>query len=183
MTRPPLTGRLTAETFEDHYWLKDELTAFCRAKGLSTAGGKPEITARISHYLRTGGKLPPTPRAGAKGTMPDSFTAETVIGPGWRCSQALRAWFEAQTGPGFRFDKAMRDFIADGQGQTLQQALDHWRETRTDDPKEIDGQFEYNRFTRAFRASHPAADHAATVAAWKAWRALPKSQRPAIETL
>ena len=52
--RPTLNRQLDSTTFRDFYWLKEELVDFCRNNGLSTAGGKLEITERIAHFLDTG---------------------------------------------------------------------------------------------------------------------------------
>lgn len=42
--REDLTKNLDSETFRKFYYLKAELVDFSRANGLSTAGGKREIT-------------------------------------------------------------------------------------------------------------------------------------------
>lgn len=110
--------------------------------------------------------------------MPTAFTRSTLIGDGWRCSQALRGFFRQELGTGFGFNRVMRDFIANGSGRTLQDAIDAWEANRQDPTERpIDGQFEYNHFVRAFRASRPGASHASVVAAWKAHRDTPASQR------
>lgn len=61
--RPELTGELDGAAFRSYYYLKEELTAFCRANGLPASGGKQELTGRIAHYLDTGEILPAGPAA------------------------------------------------------------------------------------------------------------------------
>lgn len=95
-----------------------------------------------------------------------------------RCSQVLRAWFREEIGPAFHFDAEMRDFFASADGtQTLQTALDHWRETRGQGKRAIDPQFEYNRFTRAWHENHPSGSREEFVAAWQAYRSRPIPRR------
>jgi hypothetical protein len=38
--RPNLDGSISVDDFQNYYWLKEELTEFCREKGISTQGGK-----------------------------------------------------------------------------------------------------------------------------------------------
>lgn len=52
--RPELNEVRTSAEFRAFYYLKEELTAFCRERGIPSSGGKPEIAARIAHYLDTG---------------------------------------------------------------------------------------------------------------------------------
>jgi hypothetical protein len=99
--------------------------------------------------------------------------ADSVIQPGQRCSQVLRRFFQSRIGPGFHFDQAMRDFIADGAGRTLGDAVAHWHATRDQPPGPIGRQFEYNRFIRDWHAAHPGGAQAAA-AAWRAHRADPR---------
>lgn len=52
--RPPLEISLDESTFRDYYYLKEELTDFCKTVGLPTSGGKLELIERIAHHLKTG---------------------------------------------------------------------------------------------------------------------------------
>ena len=52
--RPRLDRTLDGKTFRSYYYLKEELTAFCRENGLPVSGGKIEITERIACFLDTG---------------------------------------------------------------------------------------------------------------------------------
>ena len=176
--RPALSADLPAETFEDWYWLRSELTAFCRAEGLRATGSKGELAARVSAYLRTGTRCDRSAPRPRRARMPERFDEATVVGEGWRCSQPLRAFFEARLGPGFRFDAAMRALIASGAGLTLAQVMErHAAQRAAPGRSEIAPQFEYNRFMRAFSQERPGASHADAVAAWRRHRSAPRSSR------
>lgn len=53
---PELTKHLSPEVFRQHYYDKNELMAFCRNIGISTAGLKEDLNGRIELFLRTGKK-------------------------------------------------------------------------------------------------------------------------------
>ncbi len=53
-SRPKLDNKIAVEDFKDFYWLKKELTNFCRKYGINSTGRKPEIAKRIEKYLSTG---------------------------------------------------------------------------------------------------------------------------------
>ena len=55
--RPKLCTKISIKDFQDFYWLKEELIAFCRSEGLGSSGGKVEITNRIVNYLKSGEKV------------------------------------------------------------------------------------------------------------------------------
>lgn len=166
MSRPTLTAQLSPTEFRAFYWLKEELAGFCRAHGLSASGSKEELAARIEAFLRIGERPPAIRRARPSARMPEQFRRTDVIGEGWRCSQALRAFFEQEIGPAFHFDHVMRDFIRDGAGRTLDEAIRQWHDTRGAPPREIGAQFEFNRHVRAYFEAHPGATREDAIAAW-----------------
>lgn len=177
-TRPALTPRTVPADFRAFYWLKHELQAFCRDHGLSTAGSKIDIADRIEHFLQTGQTEPKDrePVRRARAALPQTLTVATRIGAGWRCTEALRAFFEDTVGSGFKFNGPMRDYIRDGAGKTLGDAVAFWNaEARRAKPAaEIAPQFEYNRHLRAYFEGHPGATRTEAIAAWKALRAARK---------
>ncbi len=171
MTRPALDTQLSAAAFLRWYWLKDELAAFCRSQGLPAGGSKQALTNRIAQYLETGLKTPgrePAPEKSApKGHVPLTFTRATVIGPGWTCSQSLRAFFEQEIGRAFHFDASLRDFIHNGQGKTLQEVILAWQKAQNSPAeKEIAPQFEYNQHIRDYLKTNPGASLRAAIRAW-----------------
>lgn len=172
-TRPPLDSSITEAEFVRWYWLRDELAQFARELGISASGHKRELTQRIASRL--GGRSVSVPARRVAGVqLSGHLSRETVIPPGQRSSQQLRAFFEAELGPSFHFDAAMRDFISSGAGRTLGDALEHWRASRGAGPVEIDPQFEYNRFTRQWHQQHPQSTRQQLLDAWWEYRASPR---------
>ena len=52
--RSKLDKKTSSTAFRSYYYLKQELVDFCRKNGLSTSGGKAELTERIACFLDTG---------------------------------------------------------------------------------------------------------------------------------
>lgn len=177
--RPALTSDLTAGEFERWYWLKDELTDFARVLGIRATGGKELLTARIAARLEGRELAEPAPRTRGGGRqLAGVLTASTVIPQGQRCSQVVRAWMREQVGAGFHFDAEMRAFFAGSDGtRTMQDALDHWHTTRDHAGRDIDAQFEYNRFTRAWNEAHPEGSREQLLVAWQDYRNRPVDER------
>ncbi|MDD2853878.1 MAG: DUF6434 domain-containing protein [Desulfuromonadaceae bacterium] len=176
MNRPSLTRFLSIQDFRSFYWLKVELLSFCRANALATTGSKENLQLRVEVFLRSG--VAPTDQPysktrKSKNQMPKELLRETVISGGWRCSQALRAFFEQEIGSHFHFNEIMRDFIKHGEGKTLQEAIYAWKADRQGPKvsKEIGMQFEYNRHIREFFQEHHGAALAEAIQAWKANKA------------
>ena len=179
MPRPALDPQLRADTFLRWYWLKNELTAFCRNCGLPANGPKQILTQRISRYLATGEKSAPAAhKIAPKDQMPLTFSRATLIGSGWSCSQALRAFFEQELGRAFHFNATLRDFIHHGQGQTLGEAIRAWETAQSNAAeKEIGPQFEYNRHVRDYLKANPGAGLKAAIRAWNE-----RKQRPTVDS-
>ncbi|MEU1185938.1 DUF6434 domain-containing protein [Streptomyces sp. NPDC005820] len=176
-TRPPLTAELTGAELLRWYWTLDELTGLARTLDIPRHGGKTALTARLAAAL-DGLPLPAAParRRPATAQLTDPVDGDTVIPVGQRCSQVLRRYFLEAIGPGFHFDAFMRDFVALNPGRTLAEAVTHWHATRPDAarPREIEAQFEYNRFTSAWHRRNPSGTRAQALEAWQAHRALPQ---------
>lgn len=166
--RPPLTPGLSEADFRGFYWLKAELLTFCREQGLNRGGSKGDLTERIAHFLRAGQAPSELPKPPAKGKMPTSLGRATVVGPGWRCNEALRAFFVAEVGPHFSFNGTMRNFIKHETGRTLQDAIAAWETSRQEQAETAIGpQFEYNRHMRDFFRENPDATRAEALQAWR----------------
>lgn len=165
---------MTGPEFRRWYWLKSELMSFARSLGVSASGSKAELTDRVAAALDGESARPPARSSRRSTQLGGPLSTATVIPEGQRCSQPLRAWFTEQVGPGFRFDAAMRDFIASSAGTaTLGDAVDHWHATRNAPPHEIGAQFEFNRFTRMWYRHHPGEPRAQLLVAWRRYRELP----------
>jgi hypothetical protein len=177
--RPPLSSNLSGAELLRWYWLKDELVSLARQLGISTTGGKADLTNRLAAALDGESVAAPKRRRASppSARLSEPLHPDTVIPPGQRCSQNLRAFFTQHVGRDFRFDAAMRDFIATGAGQTLADALEHWHATRGLPPPPIGRQFEFNRFLHDWYAAHPGGGRAEAIAAWRAHRSLPFDAR------
>ena len=172
LVRPPIESIDSEDELRRWYWLRSELAQLARVLGVSTAGTKLELTERLADTL--GGRPTKAPTRHVAGPqLAGPLDGATVIPEGQRCTQQLRAYFTAAVGPGFRFDAPMREFISAG-GATLDQAVEHWHLTRERGPADIAPQFEYNRFTREWRASNPDGDREALLAAWWEQRNAPR---------
>jgi hypothetical protein len=181
MNRPELTPDISPADFQDFYWLKEELVLFCRQQGLPTSGSKQVLAARIAGFLINGKTQAITANPQTRvvaGKMPANFNRETVIGNNWRCSEALRAFLEQEIGPKFHFDAAMRDFVKNGIGMTLDDMITCWYTTQQAPKAEtsIDTQFEYNRFIRDFFKTNPKESLSDAIAAWKEKKARRKTE-------
>jgi hypothetical protein len=178
--RPELTPGLTGREFSRWCWLKAELIACAKTLGIRTTGSKDTLTARITAALDGLPFTEPQATVAKPGKqLTGHLTSSSVIPAGQRCSRVVRDWFVSQVGTGFRFDAPMREFFARTTGsQTLQDALDHYRATRTTTPQPIDSQFEFNRFTRDWYARNPGGSRQEMLAAWQAVKALPIEDPP-----
>ncbi len=177
--RPALSEVGTGAELRRWYWLKTELIRYARELGIVSTGSKAVLTERIAAHLDG---RPPVLGAvrrpsAASEQLSGPLDADTVIPAGQRASRALRAYFVDAVGPSFRFDEAMRTFIADGAGRTLADAVDHWYATRDRPRPGIGAQFEFNRFIRDWHRDHPSGTRAGALAAWERYRSLPLERR------
>lgn len=159
--RPHLDENISVEDFLDFYWLKEELQNFCREAGMSASGSKIEITERIAHFLKTGhllrdSRLTSTPkRQSYDPTKSDgTFSLETVIEPGFKCTQKHREFFKSVIGPKFHFSVELQNFIKENAGKTYKDVVDHYYKIQEDKKNgkrtTIGKQFEYNTFIRDY---------------------------------
>ena len=176
--RPALDDVRTEDDLRRWYWLRSELVELARRVGTTASGSKVELTERLAATL-AGRPTEPAPRRTTTTQLAGPLDGSTVIPAGQRCSQELRAWFTEAIGPGFRFDGPMRAFVSAG-GATLDQAVEHWHRTRDRERADIAPQFEYNRFTRDWRAAHPDGDRAVLLAAWWAHRSAPRHEQASV---
>ena len=146
-----------------------------REAGVSTSGNKAELAARVEAAL-AGRPLPEVKRR-KRTRLEGELTRETVIPEGVVLSRHLREWFESVLGPSFRSDRHLREFLRDGAGRTLGDAVDHYRATRASEPSEIEPQFELNRFARVWWQEHPEGSRAELMEAWRSYRNTPVNRR------
>jgi hypothetical protein len=172
MPRPSPSASLSEAEFLRWYWLRTELTSFCRLLGIPSSGRKQEVADRIA--ARLGHRTPPPQIATPPRTPPPpNLTPETQVSPGWRLTPHLRQFFVQHCGRSFRFNQSLRDFFRAGSG-TLADALAAYRQSRTNPPDEIPEVFAFNRFARSFRLAHPQASHTDITRAWHDARSQPR---------
>ena len=180
--RPDLDSIADPETFRDWYWLKAELIAFCRRHGLRSNGSKAELAEHVAHYLDTGERTRPEARPRHAPRRRNSrvdwarleITPETVITGSYTNGPNVRAFFEAQIGPRFRFNIAFMDWMRRNNGKTMAEATEAWLEIERLRKSGVkapipDGNL-YNRYLRDFFAANPGRSMAEARACWRAKR-------------
>lgn len=154
--RPILSKELEYDTFLQYYYLKEELVVFCKENGLSTNGGKQDITKRIEHFLKTGEKLvEPVVKRKNVDTNINELSLESIIEENFVCSEKHRAFFKAIIGDTFSFNVTFQKYLKTSAGKTYSDAVNEWYKIQEDKKgnkgkSEIDSQFEYNTYIRDF---------------------------------
>jgi hypothetical protein len=189
--RPALDERPAPEVFLKFYYLKEELLAFCRTNGLGTSGSKTDLTSRVESFLRTGrvpeGATTAADAPARRRTTPPAAVAQeepaldAQLGPNFKCTEERRSFFESQVGRRFHFSVKLQRYLRSNPKATYADAIAEWRrldaarsgpaqDTETD---QIDPQFEYNRYIRAFFADNPGLKLNDAIACWRFRRGLP----------
>ncbi|MEU9719616.1 DUF6434 domain-containing protein [Streptomyces sp. NPDC047976] len=175
--RPEPTPELSGAELLRWYWTLEELTGLARRAGVPARGGKAALTERLAAALDGRAVPAPAPAARRGGRqLKAPVDGASVIPEGQRCSQVLREFFLREIGPGFHFDAFMREYVAQGAGRTLAEAVAHWHATRqrAAEPQEVGAQFEFNRFLRDWHGGHPDGTRGEALAAWREHRARPR---------
>ena len=178
-TRPNLTKEISIKDFKDFYWLKSELTTFCRELKISSGGGKIEIANRISEYLETGKvtkkvttKKPKLPKA----TQP--ITEDTIIGIEYRAYKEKKEFLQSKIGKHFHFTIHLLDYFEkNARKKTYGELIEEWYKEQElkKDPnfiKEITPQFEYNTYIRDFLKDNPTKTKKIAIQYWNIKRKL-----------
>lgn len=183
ITRPKLTRDISAEDFKLNYWLKEELIHFCKEAGLSTSGGKLEISDRIQVYLESGRKLSDSKKIVSKALSRfdwnnEKLTLKTLITDNYKNNENVRKFFIMHIGDNFRFNVEFMNWIKQNHGKSLADAIIRWREISDlkRDPNyktDILPQFEYNTYIRAFLQDNPKCTIKEAIYCWKKKRLLP----------
>ena len=158
MNRPILNTSITSDNFKNYYWLKEELTAFCKTVGINSMGSKIELTNKITEYLETGRITNIHSKTPAKSKFDwnnETLTLETIITDNYKNTENVRSFMKQQIGNHFRFNTAFMNWTKANVGKTLKNAIEAWHETQNDKSKrEIAPQFEYNTYIRDFLADN-----------------------------
>lgn len=181
--RPQLDQHLDGNTFRSFYYLKEELTGFCRRNGLPTSGGKEEITDRIAHYLDTGDILSARskPQRNYR-KIPDGqkIQKDTIIEENVVCSETHRAFFKENIGSTFSFNVAFQKWLKSNPGKTYGQAIEAYSQILEEKKKgktTIDRQFEYNTYIRDFFADNQGKSLEQAIQCWNYKKSLPGHNR------
>ncbi len=176
MEKPHLDNKITLKEFTDHYWLKKELTNYCRQIGINSTGGKLEIVSRIEVYLKTGDIV--TKSASIKDKITSKFnwateklTIDTVITDSYKNGENVRLFFKESIGDRFKFNVEFMNWMKQATGKTLGDSVDKWHEIiKMKNDKNyktvIAPQFEYNTYIRAFLDDNPTLKTKDAIASW-----------------
>ena len=177
--RPVLNKHLDGDTFRSYYYLKEELTAFCRQNGIPASGGKLELTDRIAHFLDTGEISAASKKPKTKPVYTE-ITEDTLIEPNFVCSEVHRAFFQSRIGSGFTFLVPFQKWLKTNTGKTYQQAIEAYFQIQQDKKKgrtAIDRQFEYNTYISDFYAENTGKPLEDAIKCWKYKKSLPGHNR------
>ena len=169
--RPKLDTTLRGSVFREYYYLKEELTAFCRDNGLPVSGGKSELTERIAHFLDTGEVLSASPRKSV--CRPDTgapLTKDSIIEENFVCSEKHRAFFKSEIGGSFSFNVPFQKWLKQNAGKTYGEAVEAYfilLEEKKKNKPQIDSQFEYNTYIRDFFADNKGRTLGDAIKCWK----------------
>jgi len=181
MPRPKLSKSTSVKDFKDYYWLKKELIEFCREYGISSSGGKIEISNRILHYFETGiaiSKIKRERKASNFDWKNHSLDLNTIITDNYRNTENVRNFFKQSIGQSFKFNVEFMDWMKSNAGKTLSDAIDMWKEihkvkNEIHHIKSIQPQFEYNTYIRDFLKSNPDLKMSDAIKYWKVKRSMP----------
>ena len=173
--RPRLNNSISVTDFKDFYWLKEELIAFCRSKGISLTGGKQELADRIVVYLQTGKIVRTVPKKKTKSKY-DWSNAEidlnTEITDNYKNSENVRAFMKREIGSHFHFNTAFMKWTKQNIGKTMREAIAEWKrlyelENDKNYQTTISSQFEYNAYIRDFLADNKEKKLTDAIKYWK----------------
>lgn len=169
-TRPILDRNLNSKNFQEYYYLKEELVTFSRNEGLSTSGGKIELTDRIAHFLDTGEKKKSETKKKTKAIDIGTITEESKIEDNFVCSEKHRAFFKKKIGDSFSFPVTFQKWLKENTGKTYKEAVDAYYQILEEKKKggtTIDRQFEYNTYIRDFFADNEGKSLEDAIKCWK----------------
>ncbi|PID28572.1 MAG: hypothetical protein CSB55_04370 [Candidatus Cloacimonadota bacterium] len=182
MGKPILDKEISLKDFNDFYWLKKELVQFCLTIGISSTGGKIEISDRIRTYLSTGEivkKVRKTHKVKSDFDWTNEvLTKNTVITDSYKNGENARNFFIREIGSHFKFNVIFMKWMKENIGKTLGDAIMEWKRIEVlkkdrNYVSEISPQFEYNRYMREFLKDNP---NLSSKDAMKFWK-LKSSQR------
>lgn len=182
--RPALTKDISLESFRDYYWLKAELSAFCRDNTISPSGSKKDLQERIEYYLKTGIKIDKKKRNNAfknRNKSYDPISLEKKIPENYKNDKIHREFFKSVIGERFKFNVPFMAWMKASPGKTYQEAVNEWlrieSEKKSGKKYKIASQFEYNQYTRDFFRDNPSKSRKDAITCWKYKKCLPGSNK------
>jgi len=178
--RPKLNKEIFVKDFQEFYWLKEELVQFCRNYGLKSSGGKIEINKRIIDFLRTRKRTTKSSNQNAKAKSKFDWnksvlTLDTKITDNYKNTENVRSFFQQSIGIKFKFNVRFMNWMKINSGKTLNDAITKWNEIenkKSNKPKIIAPQFEYNTYLRDFLADNPKLNRDVGIKLWKIKKSL-----------
>lgn len=173
-SRPILNRKISSVDFQSFYWLKKELTQFCREEDLKTSGSKIELSQRIYLYLSTGKKQIPKSKPKATSSFDwasEPLTANTIITDSYKNTENVRQFFKNEIGKQFKFNVQFMNWMKANTGKTLGDSMAQWKKIKADkkqstEPKNIAPQFEYNTYLRDFLVDNPQLNRKIGIKLW-----------------
>ncbi len=185
--RPALNGEIAINDFKEFYWLKKELSTFCRSMGLPTSGSKEELTNRIEIYLNTGNleglvKIRKPKPVSKFDWSSEHLTRQTKITDNYKSTENVRRFYLKEIGPQFKFNVKFMHWMKSNVNLSLGESIQEWHNIQAlaksnKTPKEIAPQFEYNRYLRDFMADNPKEKRETGIKLWKIKRGLRGSNK------
>ena len=178
--RPKLNKEISIQDFQEFYWLKEELIQFCRSYGIKSNVGKREIERRIIEYLETGEVISKAENHSSKVKSKFDWnnsilTLDTLITDNYKNTENVRAFFQQVIGKKFKFNVKFMNWMKANNGRTLRDAVSEWntiKNLKSDGPKEVEPQFEYNTYLRDFLTDNPGAKRELGIKLWKIKKSL-----------
>ena len=171
MNRPILDPTISVDDFKNYYWLKEELTAFCKMVGINSMGSKTGLTDKIIQYLETGRITNIHAKIPAKSKFDwnnEILTLNTIVTDNYKNTENVRSFMKRHIGNHFRFNTAFMNWMKANAGKTLKDTIEVWREIQNNKSQhEIAPQFEYNTYIRDFLADNKGKQLKDAIHFWK----------------
>lgn len=163
-SKPAIESIETGAELKRWYWLKSDLAAEAKRRGLKTSGAKFDILDRIAHFLDTGEMTVDAPKPRNKRSKFDwhteVLTPETRLTNSYKNTQNARRFFAAQLDGSFKFNIEFMAWLKSNEGKTLAEACVEYQamKQREADPNfqsKIEPHNQFNQYTRDFLAKNP----------------------------
>lgn len=167
--RPTLNKQISLKDFKDFYWLKSELQAFCKKNKIPANGAKLILANRIEYYLSTGKikSIQANKASSAFDWQNEPLTLQTLITDSYKNTENVRSFFLNNIGPSFKFNVKFMNWMKQNHGSNLQDAIKAYESIKNSKiAKNIEPQFEYNRYMRDCKAAFPNLSHKEVVSLW-----------------